>query len=221
MLGLGLGAGLPLVVPSARAAPAGDALAGREKADSERCLECHGGSGEGQGFSVGDDGKFARLGGQQPAYIIKQIEDFRSGRRKHEFMKMMATSISDTDLADIAAYFATLAPMPAGARAGGGEPSPAPASVALAAADPAPRLYVHGDPARKLPACAACHGAGGVGTAGVGPVIGGQGRRYLAQQLFEWRDGTRANSAGGVMNQLAAPLSDTEIEALARYVSEM
>jgi cytochrome c553 len=85
----------------------------------------------------------------------------------------------------------------------------------------APQLYAQGDAARKLPACASCHGEDGKGTAGAGPVIGGQGRHYLAQQLQNWRDGSRKNSAGGVMNQLATPLSDEEIEALASYVSSM
>ncbi|ELX13161.1 cytochrome c domain-containing protein [Janthinobacterium sp. HH01] len=199
----------------ASAAPRGDPVVGREKADSERCLECHGGSGEGQGFSVGTDGKFAKLGGQYPEYIIKQIQDFRSGKRKHEFMKMMATGISDADLADIAAYFATLPPMQAAAKSAQAH------QQATAPLSHAQQLYAQGDPARKLPACTSCHGESGKGTAGVGPVIGGQGQRYLEQQLHDWRSGSRSNSAGGVMNQFAAPLSDAEIEALARYVSEM
>ncbi|SHN67649.1 cytochrome c oxidase, cbb3-type, subunit III [Duganella sacchari] len=190
----------------ALAAPPGDPVAGREKADTERCLECHGSTGDGQGFSTGSDGKFARLGGQQYDYIVKQIQDFRSGQRKHEFMKMMATGISDADLADIAAYFAALPAMPAGA---------APKNTT------AQQLYQHGDAARQLPACTSCHGDSGKGIAGVAPVIGGQGKAYLEQQLQDWRSGSRNNSAGGVMNQFAKPLSTTEIEALARYVSEM
>lgn len=195
-----------LLMPPAFAAPPGDPVAGREKADAERCLECHGVAGEGQGFSNGTEGKFARLGGQHPDYIIKQVQDFRSGKRKNEFMKMIAAGISDTDLADIAAYFAAQPAMRSGV---------APKDAA------AHRLYVDGDPARKLPACQSCHGEGGKGTTGVGPVIGGQGLRYLEQQLQDWRNGSRNNSAGGIMNQLAAPLTDAEIEALARYVSEM
>jgi cytochrome c553 len=195
-----------LLLSPAFAAPPGDPVAGKDKADAERCLECHGVAGEGQGFSNGTEGKFARLGGQHPDYIIKQVQDFRSGRRKNDFMKMIASGISDADLADIAAYFAVQPAMPAGA---------APKN------DAAHRLYVNGDPARKLPACAGCHGEGGKGTAGVGPVIGGQGLRYLEQQLQDWRNGSRSNSAGGIMNQLTAPLTDAEIEALARYVSEM
>jgi cytochrome c553 len=206
---------LTMMLSPALAAPPGDPVAGREKADTERCLECHGTAGEGQGFSNGTDGKFAKLGGQYPAYIVKQIQDFRSGKRKHEFMKMMATGISDADLADIAAYFATLPAL-------AGTPRAAPAAAQDATAHPVARqLYAQGDPARKLPACVACHGDGGKGVAGVAPVIGGQGQRYLEQQLQDWRNGSRNNSAGGVMNQLAAPLTDAEIESLARYVSEM
>jgi cytochrome c553 len=195
-----------LLLFPAFAAPPGDPVAGRDKADAERCLECHGVAGEGQGFSNGTEGKFARLGGQHADYIIKQVHDFRSGRRKNDFMKMIAAGVSDADLADIAAYFAAQPAMPSGA---------APTN------DAAHQLYVTGDPTRKLPACAGCHGDGGKGVAGVGPVIGGQGLRYLEQQLQDWRNGSRNNSAGGIMNQLAAPLTDAEIEALARYVSEM
>lgn len=199
-----------LLFPAAvLAAPPGDPVAGREKAETERCLECHGATGEGQGFSTGSDGKFARLDGQHYEYIVKQIKDFRSGKRKHDFMRMMATGIGDADLADIAAYFATLPPMSSAT------------STAIAHSGGARQLYAHGDPARKLPACASCHGEAGKGVAGVAPVIGGQGKVYLEQQLQDWRGGSRKNSAGDVMNQLAKPLSDAEIEALARYVSSM
>jgi cytochrome c553 len=121
-------------------------------------------------------------------------------------MQMMARGISDADLADIAAYFATQ-PVPP---ASGASPPPA-----------AQQLFAHGDPARKLPACASCHGEGGKGLAGVAPAIGGQGKAYLEQQLRDWRGGIRRNSAGDVMNQFTKPLSDAEIEALARYVSDM
>ncbi len=210
---VGVAAGLP---GSAAAAPAvkpaspvkqqalrGDAVAGKDKAESERCLECHGEAGQGQGFSHGSDGKLARLDGQYADYLIKQVRDFRSGARKHEFMQMMARSIDDTDLADIAAYFASL-------------PKPKTTPVADALAQ---RLVDQGDPARKLLACASCHGPGGDGGGPAGPAIRGQGNRYLAQQLHEWRSGARNNSPGGVMNQQAAALTDNEIEALAGYLS--
>lgn len=190
------------------ALPQGDPDAGRLKADSERCLECHGQPGAGQGYSAGEEGKFARLDGQQHAYIVKQVADFRAGRRKGDFMAMMAASVSEQDVADIAAYFA--------------------AQPAMAAARPRPedeqhgavvRLFRQGDASRQVLACAACHGTAGEGLAGAGPVIGGQGRRYLAQQLHNWRSGERSNHPA--MRATAAQLTDAEIDALALYVSEM
>ncbi|WP_371868076.1 c-type cytochrome [Pseudoduganella rivuli] len=202
--------------PKAAARPAvvlpGNAEAGRVKAEAERCLECHVQPGIAQGHSAGEDGKFARLGGQQHAYIVKQVQDFRAGRRKNDFMAMMANSVSDEDVADIAAYFAAQPAMPAAAKEGGkGGATPGVAAV----------LFRQGDAARKVAACAACHGAGGEGIAGVAPVIGGQGRRYLSQQLHNWRSGERSNAPGPGMREAAAGLTDSEIEALALYVSEM
>src|SRR2546430_1342452 len=82
-------------------AAGGDAVAGKLKSETERCQECHGVDGNGV------DGKFARLAGQYPEYIVKQIRNFRTGARKHDFMSMMAKSIDDLDLADIAAYFSS------------------------------------------------------------------------------------------------------------------
>jgi len=190
------------------ALPNGDAESGRVKAESERCLECHGQPGVGQGYSAGEAGKFARLDGQQHAYIVKQVEDFRAGRRKGDFMAMMAASISDQDVADIAAYFAA-------------QPAMAAARPHREAVQHSPiaQLFRQGDAARQLNACAACHGTAGEGLAGAGPVIGGQGRRYLAQQLHNWRSGERSNHPA--MRAAASRLTDEEIDALALYVSEM
>lgn len=199
------------------AAPAlrGDPLAGRDKADTERCLECHGSTGEGQVFSNGSDGKFARLDGQYPEYIVKQIADFRSGQRQHEFMKMMAASISDADLADIAAYFGAAPAMAAA-------PGAAPPGAEQKSHSGAARLVANGDAARGVVACASCHGTDGRGlAASAGPVIAGQGRRYLEQQLQDWRSGYRRNSAGSIMNQQAARLTDADISALAGYLSQL
>ena len=202
----------PAAVAASAAAPgapasAGDPLLGRDKADAERCLECHSDTGAGQGFSTGSDGKFAQLNGQDADYIVKQVRDYRSGQRRHEFMTMVAQRLSDADLADIAAYFASQPALHASASG---------AETVDAAAR---RLYAQGDATRGVLACASCHGA--EHHASGAPVLGGQGRGYLAQQLADWRSGARGNSAGGVMNLMAAPLSDADIAALARYVSAM
>lgn len=193
---------------SALAAPPaplrGDADAGRVKSESERCQECHGADGNGNG----QDGKFAKLAGQYPAYIVKQLQDFRSGARRHDLMGIMARALDEPDLADIAVYYARLDRMQ-GAAAGGARPEAA-------------RLFTQGDAARGIVACAACHGAHGQGTGDAAfPVIGGQEVKYLQNQLLAWRSGERGNSAGGVMNVVAKGLTDAEIEALAHYVSAL
>jgi cytochrome c553 len=191
-----LGIALALVLPLAHgAAPKGDVAAGRIRSESERCQECHGLDGNGNG----EDGKFARLAGQYPAYIVKQLQDFRSGARKHDYMMVMAKSLEEADLADIAAYYGSLPTMR-------GESAQADEVVAR-------RLFT---------ACAGCHGARGKGTGDAAfPVIGGQDVKYLRNQLLAWRSGERRNSPGGAMNEATKHLTDAEIEILAHYLSGM
>ena len=177
------------------AAPKGDVAAGRIRSESERCQECHGLDGNGNG----EDGKFARLAGQYPAYIAKQLQDFRSGARKHDYMMVMAKSLEEADIVDIAAYYGSLPTMR-------GEPVQADDAVAR-------RLFT---------ACAGCHGARGKGTGDAAfPVIGGQDVKYLRNQLLAWRSGERRNSPGGAMNDATKNLTDAEIDALAHYLSGM
>jgi cytochrome c553 len=191
----------------AKALPAkGDPALGREKADSERCVECHGVDGNGAGHSNGPEGKFAKLAGQHPDYLLKQICDFRSGARQHDQMQIMARSVSDEDVRDIAAYFASQP----GMKGQDGE------RHALGKS-----LFENGDPARGIAACIGCHGALGKGVEGstLTPVIGGQEWRYLDKQLRDWRSGERRNSPDGAMSQITKTLSDADIEALANYLS--
>lgn len=180
------------------AAPKGDAVAGKEKADAERCLECHGSASEGRG---------AKLTGQRAAYLRKQLDDFRSGARKHDVMQMMVRSVEPADLLDIVAYFASQPGMQGDGR---GE-------------HPAGRaLYDQGDAARAIAPCGSCHGERGQGSAQPGPpvpLIGGQDLRYLEQQLLDWRHGLRKNSADGAMNRATRTLTDQEISALANYLA--
>lgn len=187
-------AGLVFVLPLA--AWAGNVDAGRIKSESERCQECHGADGLGNG----EDGKFARLAGQYPAYIVKQLNDFRSGARKHDYMMIMAKSLDEADIADIAAYYGGLPAMRS-------ETKPATPTDKAAAQ----RLFA---------ACAACHGAQGKGNGNAGfPVIAGQDAKYLRNQLLAWRSGERRNSPGGAMNDATKHLTDAEIDVLAHYLS--
>jgi cytochrome c553 len=202
------------LAPGIRLAPVpivtrGDPVAGKAKSDDERCQECHGhdGNANDSGDGIGNVGKFPKLAGQHSEYIVKQIRNFRSGARNNETMFIMARSVSDADVADIAAYFSSQKKM-SGANGRANTLGEA--------------LFVNGDNARNISPCTGCHGANGEGAAANGvvfPVIGGQHRRYLLKQLTEWKAGVRTNSPGGVMNKIAKTLSDAEIEALAEFVS--
>lgn len=185
----------------------GNISEGKLKSEDNRCQECHGADGNGQGPSNGAAGKFAKLAGQYPDYITKQIREFRSGVRKYELMQIMAKSIDDQDAADIAAYFASLPKMH-------GE--------GTGATEIASNLFNQGDSTRNIPACITCHGAKGKGIDApqqVIPVIGGQEWRYLEKQLQDWRSGERHNSDANVMNTIAKQLTDAEILALTDYIS--
>ena len=186
---------------------AGDIEVGKFKSEDNRCQECHGADGNGQGPATGAAGKFAKLAGQHPDYLTKQIRDFRSGTRKHDFMLIMAKSIDDTDSADIAAYFASLKKMQ------GDKSGDNPVGK---------NLFINGDVSRNILPCVSCHGVDGRGIDApqqIIPVIGGQEWRYLEKQLQDWRSGERHNSDGGIMNTIGKQLTDEEIKALTDYIS--
>ena len=123
-------------------------------------------------------------------------------------MSVMAKTINDFDLADIAAYFASQEKM----QGGGWGDNPV-----------AKKLFLKGDMTRNIRPCVSCHGVNGKGKAPnitTFPVIGGQHKAYLRAQLINWRKGERTNnSPDDVMNIIAKSLSDPEIEALTDYLS--
>ena len=179
----------------------GNPISGKQKSDVGRCQECHGIDG------ISSDPKIPNHAGQYAAYLIKQLNNFQSGERKHEVMTIMAEDLTAIDMADIAAYFASQKIMQS---EGEGDNSVA------------SNLFVNGDKARDIPACASCHGEKGKGRVADNvtyPVIGGQRRIYLRTQLVNWKLGERTNSPNGVMNKIAKQLSDDEIDALVNYIS--
>jgi cytochrome c553 len=203
------------VAPTKVADPEPNVALGKEKADSERCMECHGEDGQGSVVTNGTEGHFAKLAGQHPAYVLKQIRDFRSGARKHDQMAIMARSVSDEDVRDIAAYFAGL---PVMAPDGSGR---VPAKAEALSKGRA--LFEEGDAARGVPSCASCHGPKGEGIPAqpLVPIVGGQEWRYVDKQLRDWRAGERRNGPDPLMNQVTKVLTDKDIEALATYLSGM
>ncbi|MBS0353845.1 MAG: cytochrome c4 [Proteobacteria bacterium] len=182
----------------------GDPLAGKAWSDENVCKECHNPDGN---STVAE---YPRLGGQQAAYLYKQLRDFRDGRRRNVIMQALTQELGDAELANVSAHFAAQ-PVMKGTVAS-----------AQSASSLGRKLFEQGDGARGIPACSACHGADGKGRVAGGlayPAIGGQHRFYLRGQLQDWRSDIRRNSPDGVMNQIAKSLGDKDIEALADYLS--
>jgi len=178
----------------------GNPAIGKQQSDAGRCQECHGPDG------MSNDERIPNHAGQYAGYLIKQLDNFQAGERKHPTMTIMAEDLTEADKADIAAYFASQKVME-------GEPG---------SDTSAKNLFLNGDTARDLPACVSCHGENGKGRVADNvtyPVLGGQRRVYLRSQLVSWKLGERANSPGGVMNKVAKALTDDEMTALANYLA--
>lgn len=169
----------------------------------EGCALCHSLDG------VSRMPRFPKLAGQEADYIAKQLRDFRAGRRDNdgEQMQASAAALPAAEVEAVAQYFAELPPPPASAA----EHTASPAGQAL---------LESGDPARGLPACLSCHGAGQV-TQSRAPRLEAQHADYLEKQLLDFQAGRRRNDAEGVMRAVAAALTAEEIRALAAYFSSL
>ncbi len=179
----------------------GDPARGEQKLQVEMCQACHGPKGRSESDIV------PSLFGQFAPYIIKELQDFRSGRRTDPLMSRMAEDVSDATIVDIAAYFASLPPI----RFEQQEPG-----------SPGARLFLHGEEQSHIPACSSCHGVDAAGTslgAMAAPALFGQPRVYLRYQLLKWRAGDRTNDPTATMPNIARALSSTQIDQLARFLS--
>jgi cytochrome c553 len=181
----------------AQAPSTGSAEEGKGK--STACVACHGVDGN------SSNPQWPTLAGQHRQYLAKQLRAFKSGARKDPLMSPMAISLSDDDIEDLSAYFN--AQKPTGLEAD-------PAKLALGQ-----RLYRGGDTKLGLTACAACHGAEGLGNPAASyPAIRGQHSTYTAAQLRKYRAGERATDQNQMMRTIASTMSDEQIEALATYI---
>ncbi|REG82679.1 c-type cytochrome [Marinomonas pollencensis] len=189
---------LLLIVSSVCLAQTYDA-SGQGKALTTRCIACHGEDGNGH-IAV-----FPKLAGQQPSYLLKQLTDIQSGQRHVPQMAGLLDNYSAQDLSDIASYFAgqqiTLE-------------HTAPDYLEQGAT-----LYRFGNPETGVTACAACHGPAGKGINSARfPALGGQFEGYTKAQLQAFKNGTRNNDMANIMQQIAKPLSNAEIDAVANYL---
>jgi|TARA_B110000967_G_scaffold206616_1_gene253775 cytochrome c553 len=176
----------------------GDAAAGQAK--SALCGSCHGADGNSP-LAMNP-----KLAGQSARYMVKQLQDFKSGARAGVTMAAMVLSLSDQDMEDLAAWYSSQQPTLQGAN---------PESIELAQ-----RLYRAGNSEIAVAACSACHSPTGKGNAPAGfPSLSGQHAEYTLQQLKDFRSGVRQNDGGEMMRTVVERLTDKELEALASYVS--
>ncbi len=176
---------------------AGDKAAGKEK--SAVCAACHGADGN---SAIAN---FPKLAAQNERYILKQLNDIKAGNRQVVEMTGLLDNLSDQDLADIAAYYASKA-----------------GSVGHAAKDlveAGEKIYRAGIADKGVAACTACHAPTGAGNAQAGfPAVGGQHAAYVEKQLKSFRNGQRNNDPQGMMRDIATKLSDAEIKAVSSYI---
>ncbi len=166
------------------------------------CAGCHGEAGE------TDTPDVPNLAGQDSLYTFKQLADYKEGTRASPIMGEAVKDLSEKDMADLAAFYASLPSAPTVAAM----PAEAAALVPLA------RL---GDGARLMPACDACHGtrgAGDPGSYGV-PKLSGQKFEDMSLQMTTFRSGERGNDVYRVMRDVCRQLTDAEIAGLAAYYS--
>lgn len=187
-------------------AASGDAVAGKTKAAV--CMACHGPVG------IAPVPMFPNLAGQKAEYLYWALVEFQRAARPDSPMTAQVAKLSDADMHDLAAYFATLAavgPEP-GAAANGGRGA---------------ELFLHGDPARGVPPCQGCHGAdaGGHPLAADAaryrayPMLRGQHAPYLTQRLKDFRDGKLSESSNDrIMRGVAHSLDDESIEQIVAWL---
>ena len=201
---------LGMVAVAQMAHAAGDASAGQAKAAA--CAACHGADGNSPAPT------FPKIAGLGEKYLLKQLRDVKSGARQIPEMTGQLDNMSEQDLEDIAAYFASQNIQLSGSEA---------FSVMLNNGDNVDglalgrELYRGGNSDTGVPACMGCHSPTGKGNAPAGyPRLSGQYAEYVEKQLKAFRAGTRANDGDTrIMRTVAKPLSDAEIKAVANYVA--
>lgn len=171
--------------------------------DVPACATCHGTDGAGQGAAG-----FPRLAGLNAAYLQRQLDDFANGSRENAVMKPMATELSETERQALAEYYSKLS-IPVGAAK--------PASAAPAADSVGALLATRGRWDQQVPGCVQCHGPHGIGVGEHFPPLAGQSATYIANQLRDWKKGTRHNDPLGLMKHVASALDEKDIKAVSAW----
>ena len=183
---------------AAETKPAFKADAAKGQALAQVCAACH--------TADGSRGSPANpiLQGQHPEYLVKQLQEFKSGKRNNAIMKGFASGLSDEDMKHIAAFYAGKVAKPGAAKNKN--------TIRLGE-----RIYRGGITEKGVPSCAGCHGPTGAGIPAQYPRLGGQHADYTESQMNGFRAGTRANNAQ--MMTIAGKLNDAEIKAVSDYIA--
>ncbi len=194
---------LPAILMAASALAAGtpgapkpDAAKGQ--ATAATCIACH--------TADGSRGAPANpiLQGQHPEYIVKQLAEFKAGKRVNAIMQGMAAPLSEADMRNVAAFYASKQAKPGFAKNKD--------TVRLGE-----QIYRGGVADRQIPACSGCHSPTGAGIPAQYPRLGGQHAEYTEAQLIAFRSGQRANNAQ--MMTIAGKMKDHEIKAVSDYIA--
>lgn len=163
------------------------------------CGACHGADGN----SINPE--WPSLAGQDGDYIAAQLRAFKDGQRENILMSSQAIGLTEQDMMDLGAYYASQTMKPKTAE---------PALVASGE-----RLYRGGNIKTGVTACIACHGPTGRGNPPADfPAIGGQHAAYTAAQLEQYASGERDTDRNQMMRSIASLLTENEIEAVASYI---
>ena len=162
------------------------------------CLACHTADGT-RGLAANPI-----LQAQHPEYLVKQLTEFKAGKRKNPVMSGMAAPLAEEDMKHIAAFYGSKKAAPGFARNKD--------TVKLGE-----QIYRGGIASRQVPACAGCHSPNGAGIPAQYPRLGGQHGDYTEAQLLAFRSGARANNAQ--MMTIAGKMNEREIAAVADYIA--
>jgi len=180
------------------AAPAKPDLAKGGAVSAQVCAACH--------TADGSRGSPANpiLQGQHAEYLVKQLTEFKDGKRKNAIMNGMAAPLSEEDIRNVAAFYASKTAKPGFAKNKDTVPL-------------GEKIWRGGIAERNVPACAGCHGPTGSGLPAQYPRLAGQHGDYVEAQMTAFRSGARAN--GPMMVTIAAKMNDKEIKAVSDYVA--
>jgi cytochrome c553 len=189
------------VVTSLQAEPiVGDVEQGKAKV-AQICNACHGIDGNG----VPGQTVWPKLAGQHPNYVYKQLNNFKNNERYNVQMTPMAMPLTDEDMRNVAAYFASQQQI-------GGEADPELVKLGES-------IFRAGNPKTGVPACSGCHGPAGLGTnLSKFPRLAGQHADYISQTLKAFRAMERQNDPNGMMRGVTARMTDQEMLAVAQYI---